>query len=42
MRIKADISDYVIGDVLSIKYEDEWWRLMVYLSNFLSEIEKNY
>ena len=42
MRIKVDVSDYTTGRVLSIKYKDGKWRLVVYLSKLLNETERNY
>ena len=42
MRVEADASDYVTGRVLSMKCEDERWRLVVYISKSLSNTEKNY
>ena len=42
MRMKVDISDYAIGGVLSMKYEDEKWQLVVFLSKSLNKIERNY
>ena len=42
MRIKVDASDYVTGGVLSIKWNNEKWRLVVYLLKLLNEIERNY
>ena len=35
MRIKADASDFVMGGVLSMKYEDEKWRPVAYISKSL-------
>ena len=40
--MKVDISDYAIGGVLSMKYEDEKWQLVVFLSKSLNKIERNY
>ena len=42
MRIEVDASDYVTGGVLSIKWNDEKWRLVVYLLKLLNEMERNY
>jgi len=42
MRVEADASDYATGRVLSMKYEDERWRLAAYISKLLSDTEKNY
>ena len=40
MRMKVDVLDFAIGGVLSIKCEDGKWRLVVYLSKSLNEIER--
>jgi len=42
MRMEVDVSDYAIGSMLSMEYEDMRWRLVVYLSKLLNEIERNY
>ena len=42
MRVEADASDYAMGGVLSIKYGDEKWRPVAYISKSLSDTEKNY
>jgi len=42
MRVEADVSDYTTGGVLSIKCEDERWRLVAYISKSLSDTKKNY
>ena len=42
MRVEADASDYAMGGVLSMKCEDERWRLVAYISKSLSDTEKNY
>ena len=42
MRVEADMSDFAMGGVLSMKYEDEKWRLVTYISKSLNEAEKNY
>jgi len=42
MRVEVDVSDYVTGRVLSMKCEDERWRPVAYISNSLSDTEKNY
>jgi len=36
------VSDYAIGEVLSIKCKDGRWRSVTFLSKSLNEIEKNY
>ena len=42
MRVEADVSDFAIGGVLLIKWEDERWRLVVYISKLLNKAERNY
>ena len=42
MRIEVDASDYAIGGVLYMEYNNGRWRLVVFLSKSLNETEKNY
>ena len=42
IRMKVDASDYVMGGVLSMEYEDGLWRPVAFLSKLLNEIERNY
>ena len=42
MRIEVDTSDYTIGGVLSIEYEDDRWRLIAFISKSLNKTERNY
>jgi len=42
MRVEADASDFATGEVLSMKCEDERWRLVAYISKSLNEAERNY
>jgi len=42
MRVEVDVSDYAIEEVLFMECEDREWRLVVYLSKSLNEIERNY
>ena len=42
MRVEADASDFTTGEVLSMKYEDEKWRPIAYISKLLNEAERNY
>jgi len=42
MRVEADTSDYATGEVLSVRYGDEKWRLVVFISKLLNDMEKNY
>jgi len=41
-RVEADASNFATGGVLSIKYEDNKWRLVAYISKSLNETERNY
>ena len=41
MRVEADMSDFAMGGVLSMKCEDEKWRPVAYISKSLNEAEKN-
>jgi len=40
--MEVDVSDYVVGDILSIKNIEERWRAVAYLSKLLTETEYNY
>jgi len=42
MRVKVNALDYVIGEVLLMRYEDKKWRLVAYISKLLNDTEKNY
>ena len=42
MRVKADVLDYTIGEVLLIKCKDEKQRPVVFISKLLNETERNY
>jgi len=42
LRVKADASNFTTGGVLSIKYEDNKWRPVAYISKSLNETERNY
>jgi len=41
-RVEADASNFATGGVLSIKYEDNKWRLVAYISKSLNKTERNY
>jgi len=41
-RVEADTSNFATGEVLSIKYDDNKWRLVAYISKSLNETECNY
>ena len=42
MRVETDILNYAMGRVLSVKYEDEKQRLVVFISKLLNATEQNY
>jgi len=42
MRVEADVSDFATGGVLSMKYKDERWRPVAYISKLLNKAERNY
>jgi len=42
MKVKTDVSDFAIEGVLLIKYKDEKWRPVAYISKLLNEAKKNY
>jgi len=42
IRVEVDVSDFIMGGVLSMKYEDEKWRPVAYISKSLNEAERNY
>jgi len=42
MRVEADASEYAMEGVLSMKYEDEKWRLVAFISKSLNKAKKNY
>ena len=42
MKMEVNILDYATRKVLSMKYEDEKWRLVAFLLKSLNEIERNY
>jgi len=42
MRMEVDISDYAMGGVLSMEYEDGLWRLVAFLLKSLNKTERNY
>ena len=41
-RVETDASNFAIGGVLSIKCEDNKWRLVAYISKLLNETKRNY
>ena len=42
MRVEVDASDFATDGILSMEYEDEKWRPVIYISKLLNEAEKNY
>ncbi len=40
--MEVDTLDHVTGGVLSIEGEDGKWRLVIFLSKYLNETERNY
>jgi len=42
MRVKVDTSEYATGGVLSMRCEDNKWRLVAFISKLLNEAERNY
>ena len=40
--MEVDVTYYTMRGVLSMECEDEWWRLVAYLSKSLNNIERNY
>ena len=42
MRVEVDTSDFTTGEVLLMKYEDEKWRPVTYISKSLNKAERNY
>ena len=39
MRVETNTSDFATGGMLSMKYEDERWRPVAYISKSLNEAE---
>jgi len=39
LRVEADASNFAMGGVLSIKYKDGKWRLVIYISKSLNKTE---
>ena len=42
MRMKVNILDYAMGEVLSMEYKDKRWQPIAFLSKSLNKIERNY
>ena len=42
IRVKADILDFAIEEVLSIKCKDKKWRLVAYILKLLNKAKRNY
>ena len=41
-RVEADALNYTTGGVLSMKYSDELWRLVIFIFKSLSDTKRNY
>jgi len=41
-RVEADALNYTTGGVLTIECSDELWRLVIFISKSLSNMERNY
>jgi len=41
-RVEADVSNYATRGVLLMKYSDEIWRLVAFISKSLSDTKRNY
>ena len=41
-RVEADASNYATGGVLSMKWSDNLWRPVAFISKSLSDTERNY
>jgi len=41
-RVEADTSNYVTRGVLSMKYSNELWRPVAFISKSLNDMERNY
>jgi len=42
IRVEADASEYITEGVLLIRYKDNKWRLVVFISKLLNKAERNY
>ena len=42
MRVEVDVLDFAMEGVLLMKYEDERWRPVAYISKSLNETKRNY
>ena len=42
MRMKVDMSDYAIGNMLSMECKDGRWKPVAFLSKLLNKTERNY
>ena len=41
-RVEADTSNYATRGVLSMKYSNELWRPVAFISKSLNDMERNY
>jgi len=42
IRVEADALKYATGGVLSMRYEDNKWRPVVFISKLLNKAKRNY
>jgi len=42
MRVKTDVSDFAMNEVLLMKCEDEKWRPVAYTLKLLNKAKENY
>ena len=42
IRVEADASEYITGSILSMRWKDDKWRPVAFISEFLNEVERNY
>ena len=42
IRLEVDVTDFTIGEVLLIKYEDKKQRPVAYISKLLNKAKENY
>jgi len=42
IRVEADISNFTTREMLSMKCENEKWRLVAYISKSLNKAKRNY
>ena len=42
IRVEADTSEYAMGGVLSMRYEDNKWKLVAFILKSLNKAKRNY